>query len=310
MNKPFCFFFAVLLFSCTELNAQNFGDNSPVWNYSVSSGFWAGGLSYHLRLSVEKDTTFLGKQCKILTSGKRGIDNYMPYKNMVCQDSSKVVFWSPSLSEFQTLYDFSAKKGKSWKAKLDEYNFGDYDFAYFLVDSIYTQTINNRSLITQSIRFGKDSLSVHTDELSHVMTVIESIGCTQFLFPWDYSGLDGDYVDGIRCYVDDSIGFFKFQKNVACNYTQVGVNETLFSQGISVFPNPNKGKFSIHGIHPNGELNSIEIMDLQGKVIPINYSMTNEGISISIQNIKSGLYFIKLELSNGEFIREKVIVQD
>ena len=310
VNSLFSFFFSVLLLTGVGLHAQNFGDNNPVWNYNVSSGWGQGGLNYHLRLSVEKDTTFLGKQCKILTSGN---PNYMPYKNMICQDSAKVVFWSPSLQEFQTLYDFKAKKGAYWKAKLDGYHFGpNPETACFLVDSVYLQTINGKTLNVQRIRIDSDSLSVYAKEFPDYLTetVIESVGCTQFLFPWDYSGVDGDHVHHLRCFEDDSIGFFQFDNSVTCDYTHVGIEEAQTALRNPVFPNPNNGNFSIYGINTNAQLNTIEVMDVQGKEIPINYSLTNEGISISIENVKTGFYFIKLELNNGEFIREKVIVQD
>jgi len=308
VNSLFSFFFSVLLLTGVGLHAQNFGDNNPVWNYNVSSGWGQGGLNYHLRLSVEKDTTFLGKQCKILTSGN---PNYMPYKNMICQDSAKVVFWSPSLQEFQTLYDFKAKKGAFWKAKLDGYNFGpNTETACFLVDSVYLQTINGKTLNVQRIRIGSDSLRVHAKEFPDYLTetVIESIGCTQFIFPWDYSGFDGDYVGHLRCFEDDSIGFFQFDNSVTCDYTQVGIEEEQTELRNPVFPNPNNGSFSIKEF--TEEVKSMKIYDFQGSLVNHKVSLYQQGqiIQVELENATEGIYFIEIVTADLLTERQKFVI--
>lgn len=303
-------FFFVVLFSYVKLHAQNFGDNNPVWNYNVTSGW--GGQRYHLKLSIKKDTIFNGKKCKILTPGKSGIPNYMPYKNMICQDSGKVVFWSPSMQEFQILYDFKAKKGTYWKAKLDGYKLiANSEIFHFLVDSTYISSINGKSLSVQSIRIGVDSSDLHSEIFPSYMTetVIESIGYTKFLFPWDYGPLDDDFVNGIRCFEDDSIGFYRFDYSVACNYTQVSIDQLNEAENFSVFPNPSKGLFYLEGITAN--ITAISIVDLAGNSVGLTCDLNseNEPKTVELQKVQQGIYFVEIATKADQIIRRKVVVQ-
>jgi hypothetical protein len=70
-----------------------------------------GGLNFHSKLIVNRDTVFKGKKCKILSSKGSYSYEYLPFKNMICTDSSVVTFWSQAKNDFQVLYDFEAKKG-------------------------------------------------------------------------------------------------------------------------------------------------------------------------------------------------------
>ncbi len=294
----------VLLISAaySSAYAQKFGDGNPVWHYEYNPN-WGNPVSF-VKTTIEKDTIFNGKQCKILS--KRS-PNYKPFNNMICQDSNKVVFWSPSLAEFQTLYDFDAKKGDKWSLRLDEHFLHGDVTKYIIVDSVYSDTINNKVLQVQNVTSYGDSLY---SSYRHEFTVYETIGCIQFLFPWNYAANDFDYVDHIRCFENDSLGFYKFPNTAACEYSEVGINQQSISAdyGVSIYPNPSAGnKFWIKGLQTH-EHYQILVSDAAGKVVLTQN--TGSHSSIDISELSKGFYSVRILEGSRITATKKLLVSE
>jgi hypothetical protein len=90
----------------------------------------------------------------------------------------------------------------------------------------------------------------------------------------------------------------------------VGVAEESLLNGVSVYPNPNNGVFTL-AVNANvGEMN-IVITDLQGRVV---YSSTENNVStgftqqINLQTEATGMYIMQIT-ANGEQRLEKISVQ-
>ena len=78
---------------------------------------------------------------------------------------------------------------------------------------------------------------------------------------------------------------------------------TLGATAFKLYPNPSSGKIYFETAE---KLDSYEIFDLQGKRLVTG--IINEGqSSISIQNLSSGTYIIKLKTSNGTVMTDKII---
>lgn len=73
------------------------------------------------------------------------------------------------------------------------------------------------------------------------------------------------------------------------------INENTIKQnisGFSIFPNPANESINI-SLSGNYNMNKIEIIDIQGKVV-ISKNPENNSATINIENLKNGLYFVKV----------------
>jgi len=84
------------------------------------------------------------------------------------------------------------------------------------------------------------------------------------------------------------------------NFTILGVkNNTLFT--FKVYPNPATDKLHIQS--SNTSLNSVSIMDINGRVIYLAVFDYNE---INVSSLKAGMYFLKIESPQGSTTRKFV----
>jgi hypothetical protein len=79
---------------------------------------------------------------------------------------------------------------------------------------------------------------------------------------------------------------------------------------VTVFPNPANDKVSVQFVAAREGKASIQLMDLTGKVVHVHAADAAEGentMGLSIQNIASGLYLVRIEL-NGEVLTRRLDV--
>ncbi len=298
------------VFQLEPLSAQQFGANNPIWNFGVQS-FW-GGYTYPSTLTVEKDTIFEQKACIILkssfwpkTSKARSYSSLLPFKRMFCTDSTKVYYWSVDKSEFQLLYNFDAVAGDKWGAWL-EYSpdSAKNDSLLIEVDSVFKINTNGDELRAQKITYSSANNRFYVIHESR--TIIEGIGDTYSLLPLDGRGLDGDYVDELRCFEDDSVGFYQFDKSVDCDYTNVGIKKELNTETFHVFPNPSQGVFQLKGL--NSEPDYVYTVSTgQGQLIKSGSVTEN---AVNLKQLPSGVYYLKLYEEGGQVATQKLIIHE
>ena len=82
----------------------------------------------------------------------------------------------------------------------------------------------------------------------------------------------------------------------------VGLNKVASLTSLTIFPNPSNGIFKIQ---TNEKIQAIEIFDINGKLIGNDFNSTQSKVDLS--NEKAGIYFIRLQTVNGEWISKKVM---
>ncbi len=300
MNK-----FLLIAFLGFSLNsrAQFFGEGNPVWHYESAPGW--GTLTYHFKLWNQKDTIFQGKNCFRLGFEGRG-GNFMPYKQMLCVDSSKVMFWSEKSNSFQKLYDFDAKQGDTWELDLDNFFGEKEDIRTLTVDSVYYENINGTRIKVQLVYDSDSAVFGHRNTYK----VYEHIGSEIFLFPWDHAHVDGDYVDHIRCFENDSIGFHQFDKSEACDYTEVGLEEEIVGRSIVVYPNPATTHFTIDGLSLSSKDRTVKIYNSVGQLIQEeNIAPYNSLNHIELEPTHSAFLVVTVQ-EDGELVfKERVVLR-
>jgi PKD repeat protein len=77
------------------------------------------------------------------------------------------------------------------------------------------------------------------------------------------------------------------------NIMSVGIGESSFAKNISIFPNPNKGNFTIKFSQVE-EAYMIEITDITGKMVYSKLNSASEQIEVELKNESPGMYFVKI----------------
>ena len=74
------------------------------------------------------------------------------------------------------------------------------------------------------------------------------------------------------------------------NIRGVGINENS-DLGVSIYPNPNNGEFTISTTENNVTVN---IYSVDGKIVLSNLKLNNENQIINLDGVESGIYFVTI----------------
>ncbi len=78
--------------------------------------------------------------------------------------------------------------------------------------------------------------------------------------------------------------------------------KTLVNNGLSLFPNPTTGSFTINVIGETGNNVIVIISDITGKLISSDKVILNDNTAIIDKGLKNGMYFITVKDANGNNI--------
>ncbi|MBK6860153.1 MAG: T9SS type A sorting domain-containing protein [Saprospiraceae bacterium] len=83
-----------------------------------------------------------------------------------------------------------------------------------------------------------------------------------------------------------------------------------FENGIKKYPNPTKGWVILENLNKETPILKIEVLDIHGRNIQseLNAKSLNF-INLSTINLKSGIYFLKIEYLNGNIILKKLLIE-
>jgi hypothetical protein len=86
----------------------------------------------------------------------------------------------------------------------------------------------------------------------------------------------------------------------------VNIDEQYITNNLILYPNPASNYISINK-QPGMEINAIEIINIQGKVV-FHQEVTDNNLSYDVSGFPKGLYFIQLNTNKGIEVK-KLIVQ-
>ena len=193
------------------------------------------------------------------------------------------------------LYDFTANVGDTLRCGFwaDEYH-------YYIVDSISMEHIGG--VDRKMLWFGLEYTWFHPTAAE---TWIEGIGSDLGLLYSESAGICGAYYCTL-CFHQNNELIWQNPNYDDCTFDAVGENS--FANEIFVYPNPVKDIININ-LADDTECQSVAIYSLDGRLIVETFPETSQSSTINIANLTSGLYLIKVRMSDGKEFSEKIVVK-
>lgn len=285
------FLFASLFLLSQPFNskAQEFCPVGATWHFDYDY-FSVGGYQ---KVECTGDTAIEGKVYKYLSRTQY----YKDYSNPSSTGSSykrKPIFLTRSQDtvfawlngEEQLLYRFNVSPGDKWELKgemQDCYMTGGPDT--LVVDSVGTQMIQGNSIRYIVAKYSGEG------RWHYGGRIYEFIGAQSFIIPspGPYCNSDPNESVGLRCYMDDYFGQYKF-KSYNCTWVS-GIEETELPSLIS-FQNP---------IHNHLEIlsDNIRAIEIRSSIGALLMRSEHPKDLLDISSLPAGLLLINVSTNNS-----------
>jgi hypothetical protein len=155
------------------------------------------------------------------------------------------------------------------------------------VDLLFSDVVNMNAnayyaAVAMYSNGGTSNISIRDDE-----TVAQPGDASAIFIPNDQSYGNGTAF-GIRLLLGDTWG--------------VGLNENTLT-GVSVYPNPSEGVITV--TNDNNSTNTIEVLDMLGKVVYSSSASTSTSVDLS--SAGTGVYLVKVSNETGSMVERVVI---
>ncbi|MGL4597730.1 MAG: PKD domain-containing protein, partial [Bacteroidia bacterium] len=154
------------------------------------------------------------------------------------------------------------------------------------VTAVFTNTSTNA--VTYSWNFGDSSPADNSANPTHTYTV------------------NGTYT--VTLTVTGPCGIETFTQVIVIS--EVGIQDQDLANSLSLYPNPNSGQFTLSFAFESASDVIIDVIDIRGASV---YQESLNGITsynkeISLNNAEAGLYFVRIQTTNG-IVTKKIVVQ-
>lgn len=277
-----------IFFIVSSVFSQSWCDPGANWKYDQMSF----GVEGYLEIQYTGDTIIDGQTSNILDKHSYVYDfissefeDYDMGKEYTYESSN--VVYIRSNNTWDTLYNFDAGIGDSWKMPKRPLSTSCNSTNIFTVTSTGNTSINGLSLKYLVLEFSTPS--------GYIDTIIEKIGFTgSYLYPIDYCDSVTEASEGgpFRCYYDGDFSLYKPNSSEVCDFI-VGLDENNLSESIKIVPNPTHENFQVTGV--SNIKARYTITDSSGK----EWSVDKLGDEIQINSLKSGMYILNIYYENG-----------
>ncbi|MCF6351050.1 MAG: PQQ-dependent sugar dehydrogenase [Flavobacteriaceae bacterium] len=266
-------------------------DNPFVSDATVLDEIWAIGVRNPWKFSFDKTNNDLWiadvgqdafEEINHTVAGNSGL-NYgwrcyeanAPYNTSGCDDASNYTFPVAEYALGGTPYKCAITGGYVYRGSL----YPDFDGLYFFADYCSSEigTVNPNN--SNQVIFNNVSVS------SNISTFGEDINGELYV-----AGIGNGTIYKI---IDETLS----------------VEDNVFIDDISVNPNPTKGAVFIKSESGNFEIENIQIFNTIGnKVLEVKINNVI-AYQLDLNNLKQGIYFLKIQLNNLESVVKKLIIK-
>jgi hypothetical protein len=297
----------IIFLSSITIFSQNWALPGAQWHYS--RGFVSSStIDYYTITALSNDSIINGIPCRPLAKSYGLLCEPSPQVEYIYENNNQIYFYEQSLDTFQILYDFNKNAGESWQfiINVELFQSGIIDTITIAVDSVSIEIINGESLKKMYVnyRFAYFQNGIYDNSI-----LIEKIGDVKNFFnirPQIYQVCDVDFLTGLRCYNDDSLGLYETGLVPYCNYVSLSkIDEVNQNLDFQLFPNPAQNEFFISIENSNEPNLPFKIMDISGKVVL--QSIANANAAIDITNLPNGYYIVQVQIGE-QYVSKSLIV--
>ena len=305
-----------MLWAVALLGQQPFAPLGAKWY--VGYGTWDNRLADFKVIEPLGDTIVNG-----LTLQKIGEAGGNLPPDLLYQDSSRVYFWSSTVSELRLIYDFGVTTGDSVGFKFDIPFPDNGVWEGVVIKDTLLETISGEIReITCELTFSDPSSWGVPIQYAYAERIGMSIGESTFipqkspLIPSDprdiFIPIPGVPTPFLRCYQDDSVSyrspFYATFGNLPCDYRQpVSIDPAEHAQ-LQLFPNPTTGLFTLT-LPINTQAYPVHgrLFDLKGRVVK-DFAFAGRDLTLDLSDVPVGLYGLEVYAGEELLGREKVWV--
>ncbi len=310
----FTFTFSLLpVFCSAQFNTYHpFPDSNAVWsedslNCSCGMGCDDWGYAFvvkgdtivngHTYRKVYQNTGYWSSTCSVSFTVNFFTNSFFgAYR----EDSAKHVYaccTSYLGSHDSLLYDFNMKVGDTVKS---------YTVHNFMMPgTTIVQTIDSVLVgATYRKRFNFDTGS----SFPQAPAIIEGVGSSQGLF--DFLIPPFEIYATLDCFTQNNLNLFPMNFLRNCGVYAAIDQPKQSDAGISVYPNPGSGKFTLEAKNEELKASSIEVFNMLGEKIYAQFTSLNSLFTIDLSSQPNGIYLYRVVAQNRELIGEgKIVIQ-
>lgn len=280
-----------VLFSGYICLAQEFASQDTKWVFDYN-GAWSIGIT---EIEFEKDTLINGLKTRKFSkkASRVTLDNRklsFDLDPIYFRSDSGIVEYSEDGQYFDTLFNFNAVKGRSWKIYRHQGTMRTDSMEMVIVDTFITR-IAGMELFSQAVYYGNLGLSPGID------TIYNFIGARwSYLLPFDVLDVRSDGGEGgiIRCFKNDKLGLIAFDNmgygseyKTSCKDLSMSNSIDQLGGEITISPNPINDFVEIFA----NEKCSFQIMTSLGDVI-YNGNLNKGNNNFENISLLPGIYFL------------------
>ena len=292
-----------------SVRSKEFAPIGAEWYYEKNASFNPPVFGY-LKHKCIKDSTIEGQTVKVLEVSY-AMNNYTTHAlghEYLLQKGDTIYYWKSG--EFHLLYNFALQKGDSLLLYSEMRNQckEKTNYGWNKVDSTFYQTINNVKLK------GYTTVGIQGSIWGFdYFPTIETIGNLGYLFPQNlfcgfYDGFT--QIGSLRCYTDDSLGFFQFNERMRCDSTTnypVGVELFARQHLFQLYPNPATHEISVEFDEWQDSDNPVALLyDVIGN-LKIETTIHACKTAIDLSGLFPGSYILIIKANKGVIDYEKFI---
>jgi hypothetical protein len=274
------------------VSGQGIVSEDNTWNVLMEE-FGFGQIYYNTQLWVlDGDSVVNAQDYKILWYSYYTSGGWFP-AGLLREDSNRVYYITSDVGE-GLLYDFNAEVGDT--CSIINWFLPDEDFDIYItsIDTVEYFGIERRRWFL-------------TDDSGDEDYWIEGIGSSYGPIQTMMRGCYPTNFFTLLCYHHSGTLLFRKEGYSDCNYTNVGIDESMIEEQIIIYPNPARDKIEVRS--DEFGIEKIAVFDLQGrKLIEKHFPLEKNNAEILVSELLPGTYLCIISAANQEIVR-KILIQ-
>ncbi len=294
MKKIYAFLIVIVVSVSVSVRAQSFAPMGAVWHYSEF--YSTSGDTGFYKVEVTGDSVISGKTYSVLASEFSCLPSEL---QLVRASNDSVFIYMSHLNDERAIYNLS-DVGSTFFYETDN------DGTYFTttIDSMGTYMVNGQSMPATYVTY----TYVNTNNLTqgeYQSVILDLFGDVSYMFNFFSAAgtCDLNYPRGLRCYEDNTNGFYQFDNMPECEHLgeYVGVNEIMELASFSVYPNPSNGLVQINNLKMGTRMT---LIDARGALV-MDWRASETATELNLEEFDSGIYLLQAE----NYLPQKLIVR-